>query len=155
MTGPGRTRTPARVQFLADVLATAIESSGYGAFTCTEWHCPDGGEAEWFALLTWPAGSPPTTTLGSEPGQTHRVDIETMARGLGIIAGAVAREDPRYPADGPVPHNAATGQRLYFGGKTRDALNLANRTNGDDGDIDVVGALAVLECAHFGCVVYA
>lgn len=141
-------RSAEREQFLADLLTGAIEHAGYGFPAAKVWHCPDGAPGQWYAEITDRYLEP-----GDEGyGETQRVDLDTMAKGLGVIRDAVLKEVRH---DGPVPHNAKTGERLYFGGEARRDLLLADRTNGDDGDYDVIGALAVLECALFGRVVYA
>lgn len=137
-----KTRTAERAQFLADVLATAVEHNGYGFFDVTEWHWADEIDpSEWFA----------TIVDSEDDSPTWRLDIETMAEGLGVIRRAIPATDD----DGTYLVNAETFERLEYGGRSRDQLLLADRTNGDDGDVDVISALAVLECALFGRVVYA
>lgn len=64
----------------------------------------------------------------------QRVTLNSMATGLAVIRN---------------------NDKAGFGGEPRTALMLADRTNGEDGDYDVIGALAVLECALFGRVMYA
>lgn len=132
-----RTRTRKREQFLADNLARAMEHGGYGFPTCVEYYTPDGKPGEWFAVI-----EDRYTEEGEEEyGTTWRVDLETVAKGFGVIrrwhAGDGTHDDDWKPARW-----------------VKDLL-LADRTNGADGDIDVIGALAVLECALFGKVVYA
>jgi len=83
------------------------------------------------------------------------INLDTFARGLGVIRNAVPKVDERYPDDGEVLHNRKTGERLYLSSYLREDILAADRTNGEEGDIDVVGALAVLECGLFGKVVYA
>ncbi|MDH6462084.1 hypothetical protein M2302_002259 [Micromonospora sp. A200] len=134
-----RTRSAERIEFLDGLLVTAIENYGYGWFLVHEY---EGEGADAYAVIE----------PEDEPGTKHRVDIDTMAKGLGVIRRAVMRETER---DGEVLHNAETGERLYMGRALRKDILDADRTNGDEGDIDVVGALAVLECALFGQVVYA
>lgn len=140
-------RSAKRKEFLAYLLSCAIEHAGYGQFRTLEYEVPDEDYGVWYAVIEWDEEAP-------VPG-TVRVDIDTMARGLAIIRDAVMKVDERYPDDGPIPHNASTGERLYFGGPARTDLLVSDRTNGEDGDYDVIGALAVLECACFGRVVYA
>lgn len=136
-------RSPERVQFLDDLMVTAIENFGYGWFYVQEY----AGEGETLYAVIEPH---------EEPGTTHRVDLDTFAKGLGLIKRSVQQpliEEGRDPVD--VLWNADTGQRLYMGQELRRDILAADRTNGDEGDIDVVGALAVLEVALFGQVVYA
>ena len=135
------TRTVARVEFLTDLFTTAMAHGGYGQFTVSDY-------------------TDTSATITFHEGGTHRVSINTMAHGLRVIREAVMRpvdDISRYSGGDPdmVPHNRKTGQRLYFGGDARKHLLKADETNGKDGDYDVIGALAVLECALFGRVVYA
>lgn len=129
-------RTAKRTEFLSDLLTTAIECDGYGFFSVREY-----------------AHATPATTHAviceNETDDFYEITLDTMARGLGVIRSAIMHGTDDYLV------NAATGERLYFGGDARSELLLADRTNGEDGDYDVVGALAVLECALFGHVVYA
>lgn len=131
-------RTPERAEWLLDLFTTAMEHCGYGRFIAEDYDC-DAGTAK----LRW----------HDEPLELMPVDVDTMAKGLGVIRNAVMKDAGGQ--EGTVPHNARTGERLYFGGAARHELLKADRTNGEDGDCDVVGALAVLECAVFGKVVYA
>lgn len=116
-------RSPERKQFLTDLLITAIEHGGYGFAEATE-YVPDGDDPHAVIVDRYDEDDddalPPT-----------RVDLDTMAKGLGILRKI---EKPSQ--------------------WVRDLL-LADRTNGDDGDYDVIGALAVLESAVFGEIRYA
>lgn len=143
MTTTARGRTAARIEFLANVLTTAIENTGYGQFWTHEYpDLPD--EADLYADIEF----------YDDEGTHHRVDLDVIARGFGIIRNAVRKVDAQYPNDGQVFHNATTGQRLYMGETMRDNLLLADRTNGDEGEFDVFDGLAVLECALLGAVTY-
>lgn len=136
------TRSAARTEFLNDLLDAAISCHGYGWFEVDEYPDVDNA-ADAYAVIR-------------EPGtnEEFRVTLDTMARGLRIIRDATL--GPAVDHDGDlVRTNASTGNRLYFGGVVRDDLLKADRTNGEDGDFDVIGALAVLECALFGHVEYA
>jgi len=115
-------RTAERKEFLSDLLVTAIEHYGYGFPTVHEYHHPEGKPGEWFAVI-----SDRYEEDASGADKTYRVDIDTMAKGIGVW-----RRSAHMPK----------------------AFTLADRTNGDDGDFDVIDALAVLECALFGEVVY-
>lgn len=148
-------RTPERERFLADVLTTAVEHQGYGFFHVLRyrWDCPP---VETYALIE----ESPDYVSGDEAA-IWRIDIETTSKGLGVIRGAryaaANSADPHAPgANGEVAVLfAADGKRLYFGGQPYRDLMLADRTNGAEGDFDVIAALAVVECALFGQVVYA
>ena len=146
-------RTPERIEFLHDLMVTAIENYGYGWFDVLEY---EGDGADIRAVIRQQEEDEP---------ETFTVDIDTMAKGLGVIRSAVEKDfpakvwdrDAHMHVDGTerALANAKTGDRLEFGGKPRKMLLLADRTNGEDGDYDVLGALAVLECALFGQVRYA
>lgn len=131
--------SPLRRRFLHDLLITAVENYGYGFFT-TEDYVWDVPPCEAYAVILDP----------DDPAKSWRIDIDTMARGLAIIRAA-----RQVTVDGETFRVNAQGQRLYFGGRARTDLLKAERTNGAEGDYDVIGALAVLECALFGRVVYA
>jgi len=120
-------RTDERKQFLTDVLVTAIENCGYGWFVVHEykWDVPLG---EAYAVIQ------------AEDGDetTYRVDLDTLAHGVDVIRGA--RLD--LVMEGPVRSawfNEA-GMRLHVSDWQRTSILAADRTNGDEGDIDVVGA---------------
>lgn len=118
-----KTRTRERNQFLSDTLVGAIEHAGYGFPEIVEYVVePDGDPAGTYAVIT--------DRYDDEDTTQHRVTVDTIAKGFGVIRRLGTPND-----------------------MARDLL-LADRTNGEDGDLDVVGALAVLECALFGKVVY-
>lgn len=135
-----RTRSPERIEFLSNLLCAAIENGGYGFFRTVTWHCPPSNPAAWQAVIADP----------DDGGKQYRITLDTMAKGLGVIRRAIVATSD----DGTFYHNAETFERLYVPSDARRELLLADRTDGDDGDYDVVGALAVLECALFGRVVY-
>ncbi len=123
-------RTPERAQFLADMLTTAIEHGGYG-FTANVdyvWDVADPHDVYAVVYDRHEAEDDP-----SARDKTWRIDIDTMAKGLGIVRKMDDATHAQWVRD----------------------LKLADRTNGDDGDYDVIGALLVLECALFGRGVYA
>lgn len=145
MTTTMRTRSAQRIDFLDGVLVTAIEHYGYGFPEIIEY--PDvENTADAYALIT--------DRYEDDDDQTYRVDLDVIARGIGVIKDAVAQDDPKFPDDGPVLFNAKTDQRLYLSHESRKAILEASRNN-DAAELDVVDALAVLECALFGAVTYA
>ncbi len=125
-----------RESYLFDLLACAIEHCGYGWFDVLEWSWDEDKPAEAFAVIQ-----------DQEEGDQFRVTIDIMAKGLRVI-----RES--YPRGEQGRLWTRDGKLLGFGGKARKRLILSDRTNGDDGDYDVIGALAALECGLFGEVVY-
>jgi hypothetical protein len=131
-------RSPAREEFLRGLLVTAIENYGYGFFLTDE-YVWDVAPAQAYAVIVDP----------DDDSRRWRVDIDTIARGLAVIRNA-----EQVTEDGETLRVNAEGQRLYFDGRLRDELLVAE-TSGEAGDVDVVSALAVLECALFGHVVYA
>lgn len=141
------TRTDKRIEFLTDILTGAIENYGYGWFVVHEYR--------------WQNTTDPYALVEDESdGERHRIDLAVVRRGLGVIRNAVLRSpDPAQPTlDGAadsVLFNAKTGERLYISPAQRRNIMLSDRTNGDDGDMDVIDYLAVVECGLFGKVVYA
>lgn len=130
-------RTPERIEFLYFLMHAAIDHAGYGFPETTERHFNDDAQSESYAVIfdRYEAEESWVKTSGWRPENwkpetTWRVDIDMMAKGLGI-ARKLADVSPW----------------------VKDLL-LADRTNGDDGDYDVVGALLVLECAIFGKPTY-
>lgn len=144
-----RNRTDARNQFLADMLCTAVEHQGYGAFSVSAYRWDGIPVRDTYAVIRF---SDCEATECDGKCRSHRITLDTIAKGIAVIRNAqwVSRAGQ---SEGYFS-NAVTGQRLYFGGEARRELLLASRTNGDDGDYDVIGALAVVECALFGRVVY-
>lgn len=138
-------RTDERNEFLTDILTGAIENYGYGWFEVDEykWESVPLGDA--YAVIT---------QNEEEDEPQHRVDLDVIARGLGVIRDAQMRVDDEYPNDGEVLHNRTSGKRLYMAPGRRRNIMLADRTNGDDGDLDVVDYLNIVECGLFGAVLY-
>lgn len=135
-------RTAKRTEFLGDVLVGAVENYGYGWFKVEDYHTPEDDPASWYADIV---------AEDDDEGIVHHVDLDVIAKGFGVIRDAVLRET----AGEAVLHNAKTGDRLYVSEGQRANILLSNRTNGEDGDMDVIDYLAVVECALFGQVVYA
>lgn len=162
---PTRKRSPERIEYLDGVLDVAIGHAGYGFLSVIRDGNHDGA-GQWNLVYdrhdednypTQYAEWPQVERRAMIRGEVWVVDIDTIARGMRIIADAVPKSFETYPGSGryeTVRANHDTGERLYFGGEARTNLLLSNRTNGDDGDFDVIGALAVVECALFGRVVY-
>lgn len=121
-------RTPERAEFLSDVLTTALEHAGYGFPGILEYPDVDN-PADVYAVIYDRYEEQPDGTDEWRPSQTWRVDVDTIARGLGVLKA-------KYRA----------------GGNLRE-LFAADRNN-DAADIDVVGALAILEAAVFGDITY-
>lgn len=124
-------RTPERVKFLNYLLSTAIEHGGYGFPEVQEWSGGESHDPDTFVLITDRYIEDETDPAYAV---VHKIDLDTMARGLKVIREANSEQNQ---------------------GRWVKDLLLADRTNGDEGDYDVIGALAVLECALFGEVVYA
>lgn len=74
---------------------------------------------------------------------------------LGVIQRAFARvpDEPSAQDNYAVLHNAATGQRLYMSGAQRARILGTSREN-DASQLDVIDALAILECALFGAATF-
>ncbi len=162
---PTRQRSAERIQFLSDILVTAVEHAGYGFIEAGDYEFEPA--AATYAVIRdryiLESGTE-AEYLDSE----QRIDLDTIAKGLGIIRRAVMREVVARPArvslDKGIPnraerretvlHNAATGQRLYMSPEQRRNILECDRTNGEEGDYDVLDALAIVECALFGEVRY-
>lgn len=137
-------RSVERAEFLGNVLVTALEHQGYGFPEIVEYHVDNDDPEGTYAVITDRKARPRT-------GTRTRIDLDTIARGIGVIERARLRDVDG--EDEKVLHNAATGQRLYLSTDAR-ALILAESRANDGGEIDVVLALAILECALFGQVEY-
>lgn len=126
-------RSEAREQFLSDLLVTAIEHAGYGFPGIVEYEPePNGVPGKSFAVIY---DRYEEDDSANPPVKTWRVDLDTMAKGLGVIR--------KHRAHGKA------------GAEWVSDLLKSDLTNAEDGDYDVVGALYVLECALFGDGVYA
>jgi len=138
-----KTRSPERIEFLNDLLETAMSHAGYGFF-----HVVRSDDTD---------KTNPTVVIEDkdDESETHTVTFDTLTKGLGVIRAAVLQEVTDHDGTHSVYHNKKTGQRLYMSASMRDNILRANRTNGYEGDLDVLDALAVLECGLFGAVVYA
>lgn len=138
----GTRRTDQRKKFLTDILTTAVENGGVGWFytLAYKWESVPLGDA--YAIVQ----DMEDETL------IRRVDLGIIARGLGVIRAAKPAVDQKYPDDGPVLHNAETGQRLYLSVDAQKKIGQCDREN--EADLDAVDALAIVECGLFGRVVY-
>jgi hypothetical protein len=140
-------RSDERKQFLTDVLTTAVENCGYGWF--------DVDEYEWDPDQGTQLGKAYAVVVAKDDNAKYRIDLEVIARGLGVIRGARLREFQGH--GGKVVRvliNSKTAERLYMSEWMRANIMLSDRTNGEDGDMDVIDALAVVECGLFGKVTY-
>ncbi len=119
-------RSEARKQFLADVLATAIEGG------INYWAAVDSAERVECEqdVIGWRYGSVRILDKvdGTEFGTMRIIDANTVARGLREL-----RNSTRYAFP---------------------ALRKADRTNGDEGDFDAGDADAVIQLGIFGEIVY-
>jgi hypothetical protein len=149
-------RTSQRVRFLSDVLITAIEHGGYGFATCHEYQPEPGGDpAGTYAIVADRYLAPGDDGYG----RTWRLDLDTIAHGMTIIRRAFVATDgvPTRHAPGGsgdvVYVHPDSWERLYLSHGLRRELLVGDRAN-DAGEFDVIGALAVVEIALFGAVVY-
>jgi hypothetical protein len=136
-----------RKEFLTDILTGAIENGGHGWFMVHDY--------EWEADEPYAVIEENDGDESNGDGRT-RVDHGVIRRGLRVIAGAELREITEgYDAGCSVLHNGKDGRRLFLSPQQRKEIMLADRTNGEDGDLDVVDYLAIIECGLFGAVTYA
>jgi hypothetical protein len=138
-----KTRSEERVEFLRDCLCGAVENYGYGFFEVLEYVWEDTPDP--YALVVDKNDEEDTTQ--------YRIDLDLIAKGLGIIKRAQVEPDEDNNSSYLV--NADTRERLYVGHEQRRNIMLADRTNGEDGDLDVIDYLAIVECGLFGAVMYA
>lgn len=131
-------RTAERIEFLSDILTTAVEGgindwaevSEYKHEYCT----PPVAKADTFAIVH---------EIEEDDEVGTKVTIDTIARGIRVIKN-MKRSDgtpfqPNYFGDG--------------GSYWRQFL-LADRTNGDDGDYDAIVADWIVQAGLFGEIVY-
>jgi hypothetical protein len=126
-------RSPERIQFLKDVLITAVE----------------GGINYWGAVADYDPDAGTVTVYEMEEGKwddatgyveypndyiPSRVTIDTIAKGIGILLEQRKDHDPK----------------SYW-----HQFVIANRTNSEDGDYDAGQADDILQAGLFGSVVYA
>lgn len=132
----GRRRSRERVQFLADVIVSAVEGGGYGVQTWAEvtgykWHADDleGGTAG--AVEYTAAQLRELDDFGQPMGEPIQLTIDLVAKGVGAIDRGVAD----------------------VGETFRRRVREASRDN-DAGAFDVIDADAIVQVAVFGAVVY-
>jgi hypothetical protein len=146
VTVDGQELIPERIECLNGILDTAVEHNGYGFF----YIYTDGrDDPEPYILAI------DKEDEGEDWPKTILIDLNTIRKGLDVINRSTMQVDPKDPNAGPVLHNIDTGERLYLSPDIRKQLMLCNISNGEYGDYDVIGALAVVECGLFGKVVYA
>lgn len=117
-------RSAERVQFLTDVLITAVED----------------GIQYWAEVTEYvPSGDDPHAVIWlPDEDETHRVTLNTIAHGISLLTtGANAKRS--FTMSGPE----------YWA-----QFKLANRTNGVDGDYDADIADNVLQAGLFDEIVY-
>jgi hypothetical protein len=132
--------SPEREQFLDDLVVTLIENFGTLTwFRTDDYDCPEDG--------------PVTATILDEEGERHAITRDTMSRGIDVIRRARLASGSIDP-DRAQLVNADTGQLLYVSPHHRCRV-LAAARDGDGGDMDVIDASAIAECALYGQVVYA
>lgn len=153
-TDVARVRTDERAQFLTDILTGAIESYPYNWFDTEEYvhDVPAGGAYAVIRENDWPANE----------NTTFRVDLDVIERGIEVIRSAVLRTVISGDDISEELFNAETGEKLYMSERYRRDILAADRANDaacgagdDDGDLDALSYLAILECALFGKVAYA
>lgn len=148
-----RDRTPERIQFLSDLLIGAIEHAGYGFPHTLESKLDAGTDSYAVIVDRYELDEDDEEIPDSAP--RFRIDLDTIATGLSLIRRALVVTDGTDSTEPAVYANPDTFERLYLGDGQRKNILLSDRTNGDDGDMDVIDHLAVLEIALFGAVTYA
>jgi hypothetical protein len=134
MTTPTTTRrSPERVQFLKDVLITAVEG-GINYWGAVADYDPDAGTVTVYEMEE--GEFDPGTGYVEYPDNyvPHKVTIETIAHGIAVLLEQRKGHDPKN----------------YW-----HQFVIANRTNGEDGDYDAGQADDILQAGLFDTVVYA
>lgn len=151
----GRKRSPERIQFLSNILVGAVKNGGYGGLRAQEWHCPEGRESEWYALMY----------EIEEPETVHRVDIDVIAKGVNVIAKSRMQpfvcpregcpEGHRYCDNGEKLLHNAGGERLGLHPSYKKVIVASSFANDDENcEMDVIYYLAIMECGIYGRVVF-
>lgn len=132
-------RSDKRAEFLASVMTTAIEGgiNYWASVGGYRWGFSDLGKSDGSKLGDGEQAFATATIYDDEEsGEISdagmKVDIETIAKGIRLVSD---------------------GKTSISSGRQANAA-LANRTNGDDGDIDADIADCILQAGMFGEVVY-
>lgn len=129
-------RSDKRAEFLASVMTTAIEGgiSYWAEVGNYRWGFSDLGKSDGSKLVEDEQAFANATVWDGEDDEAKpvEVDIETIAKGIRLVS------------DG----------KVSISNDRRANVMLANRTNGDDGDIDADIADCILQAGMFGEVVY-
>lgn len=145
-------RSTEREQFLADVIIGAVEGGtgywaavvayGWEGLPAADVHAvlvPDDDETDAKVdALRVKLGRKPSPTEAVEAGFAYRVDIDTIAKGLGFVKDL--------PSIQP-------GMRAGIGSELRRTILDASREN-DAGEIDSNAADVIVQAALFGEIVY-
>lgn len=132
-------RTAQREEFLADILTTAIEGGINDWAAVTEYRWDGLDHRDYFATIV--DGNAYDLDDEEPDFPESRVDIDLIAKGIGVIKSWKAERDfqPNYFGDG--------------GAYWRQFLE-ADRTNGDDGDYDAIIADWIVQAGLFGEIIY-
>jgi hypothetical protein len=131
--------SPEREQFLDDLVVTLIENfRTLTWFRTDDYDCPEDG--------------PVTATIVDDEGKRHAITRDTMSRGIDVIRRARLASGSTDPDHADLV-NADTGQPLYVSQHNRRRV-LAAAREGDAGEVDVIDASVIAECALYGQVVY-
>lgn len=122
-------------EFLNDVITIAIENYGYGWFKVGAYHWEDIPE-------TWAVIESPELP----GGLPFKVTPALMQHGIDVILGSRPNDNGRMVTEDDSPLGLSAEQVSY--------LRLAVEDD-DAGEVDVILALAILECGIFGRVVFA
>lgn len=128
--------TPTRLEFLNDVLTTAIENAGYGPWILLDEYDPGTNTTEGYAVLrVAPSYRDPEDKAYKEP---YRIDHATLEKGFRAMRRRAGLNTPR--------------NNTELNGWVADVLQ-ADVLN-DASIMDVVDALNIMEVALFGEVRY-
>lgn len=136
-------------EFTDCMITTAVENGGMGWFYVRAYRWQNLAPGEVYADVVdreeWDESE--------EAAPVHRINRSVILSGLRVMDTHVLQD---VPYDGMVPHNTATGERLYLSAESCRRIVAASQDPDGDGagDIDAVDALAIVECGLFGKVVY-
>jgi hypothetical protein len=129
-----------RAAFLDDLIVTLIENFGTLTwFRTDDYDCPEDG--------------PVAAIILDDDGARHAITRDTMSQGIDVIRRARLASASTDPDHADLV-NADTGQPLYVSPHNRRRVLAAAREN-YAGEMDVIDASAIAECALYGQVVYA
>lgn len=129
-------RTHEREQWLADVLATAVEGGVNGWAQITDYQYADDAPGQARATFWFEPIDDKPVEVDKDGDTSIVVTIDVVARGMRVLREQRAA-DPS-----------------WAGSTSWKYVLESNRTNGEDGDYDADDASCIVQCGMFGDVVF-